>query len=365
MTGSVVVAGASGLVGTAAVEAFAAAGWDVVGLSRREPEVADGVRFTHVPVDLTDRTEAGRALRGLDGVTHLVYAAAFEMPDLVSGWSDPAQMDMNRRMLDHVLAPLVAGGSLRHVTLMQGTKAYGVHLHPIPIPARERAPRDDHDNFYWHHEDLLRAEADRAGFGWTVLRPVQVVGPAYGVGYCMPPVIGAFAALCAEEGLPFGFPGGTIHPVRQVADSRLVGRALVWAATSPAAAGEHFNLTNGEVFSWHELWPLFAEVMGVPCAEPRPRSLGEELPRLAPVWDRIVTRHGLRPLTLEQVLGQSHLYADYTLGHGLTATPPPALVSTVKVKQAGFTAVCDTEETFRHALTTLVRRRVLPDLVGR
>ena len=38
--------------------------------------------------------------------------------------------------------PLHAVAPLRHVTLLQGTKAYGAHLHPIPIPARERAPRD-------------------------------------------------------------------------------------------------------------------------------------------------------------------------------------------------------------------------------
>jgi hypothetical protein len=28
--------------------------------------------------------------------------------------------------------------NLQHVTLLQGTKAYGAHVGPIPIPARER-----------------------------------------------------------------------------------------------------------------------------------------------------------------------------------------------------------------------------------
>ncbi len=364
MIGSVVVAGASGLIGTAAIEELLAHDWDVVALSRRPPEVDSDRPFTHLALDVTDGAATAAALGGLTGVTHLVYAAAYEKPSLVAGWSDPEQMATNRRMLAHVLTPLAATGTLEHVTLMQGTKAYGVHLHPIPVPARERQPRDPHENFYWHQEDLMRELADRAGFAWTILRPVQVVGPAYGVAYCTPPVIGTFAALCAETGMPFGFPGGAINPVKQAADVRVVAQAIRWAAIAPAARGEHFNLTNGEVFSWQQLWPVFADAMGVEVADPQPRSLGAELPALAARWDRIVGRHGLRPLSLLQVLGQSHLYADYTFGYGITTTPPPALVSTIKVKQAGFGVVQDTEDTFRHALATLVARGVLPDLKG-
>ena len=38
----------------------------------------------------------------------------------------------------------------------------------IPIPARERAARDDHENFYWLQEDYLRAKAADQGFTWTI-----------------------------------------------------------------------------------------------------------------------------------------------------------------------------------------------------
>jgi hypothetical protein len=37
-------------------------------------------------------------------------------------------------------------------------------------------------------------------------------------------------------------------------------------------------------------------------------------------------------------------------------------VSTVKLRQAGFTDVYDTEETFRHWLRALIDRRVIPGL---
>ena len=359
---TVLVVGASGLVGRAAVDAFLAAGREVVAVSRRRPETAGDV--IHLPVDLTDATATRAALAPYEGITHVVYAAAYEKPGLVAGWSDPEQMAVNRAMLQNVLSGLAGSGSLRQVTLMQGTKAYGVHLHPIPVPARERHPRDPHENFYWLQEDLLREAAGVQGFDWTILRPVQIVGPAYGVAYCTPPVVGVLAAICHQEGLDFGFPGAPDAPVKQVADVRLVADALVWAAESPAARGEHFNLTNGEVFTWQELWPHLGATMGVPATGPRPRVLSGFFAGHAGTWDRIVRRHGLRPLSLAEVLGQSHLYADYTFGSLPTSSTRPALVSTIKVKQAGFGAVRDTEETFEHALRTLVDRRVLPDLRG-
>ena len=41
---TVLVAGASGLVGEAALEAFARKGWDVIAVSRRPPEPVGGLR---------------------------------------------------------------------------------------------------------------------------------------------------------------------------------------------------------------------------------------------------------------------------------------------------------------------------------
>ena len=53
---------------------------------------------------------------------------------------------------------------LQHVSLLQGTKAYGAHVHPIPVPARERCAARRHANFYWLQEDLLRETSARPGW---------------------------------------------------------------------------------------------------------------------------------------------------------------------------------------------------------
>ena len=92
------VAGASGVVGHAAVEHFATRpDWEVIALSRRPVALPDGVR--HVAVDLMDPAACARAARELSGVTHVLYAALFELPELVAGWRDPRQMATNEAML--------------------------------------------------------------------------------------------------------------------------------------------------------------------------------------------------------------------------------------------------------------------------
>lgn len=61
-------------------------------LSRRAP-VAVGV--PHVALDLTDAAACMRTSSALREVTHVFYAALYEKPDLVAGWRDHEQMDVN------------------------------------------------------------------------------------------------------------------------------------------------------------------------------------------------------------------------------------------------------------------------------
>ena len=359
MTNTVLVAGASGLVGAAAVDKFLADGWDVIAVSRRRPEVDSDRPFRHLSIDLRDAAASRAAVAPLSDVTHVVYTAVYELPGLVPGWSERDQMDTNLAMLQNLMNPLTEVATLQHVSLLQGTKAYGVHLHPMRVPGRERFARDQHENFYWLQEDYLRATAAAKGFAFSIWRPQLIVGPNYGVVMNLPPIIGAYAAICRHEGLPFAYPGG-VSWVWEAVDTRLVANALAWGATSPAAAGETFNLTNGEVFEWRDLWPSLAKVLGVEIGPDRPVSLAQLLPAKSDVWDKIVANHGLRPVKMADLVGESHHYADFCFAYGATAAPPPAFVSTVKIKQAGFTEVWDTEASFCHWLQVLIDRKVLP-----
>ena len=69
---------------------------------------------------------------------------------------------------------------------------------------------------------------------------------------------------------------------------------------------------------------------------------------------------GLQPVTLPALLGESHFYTDLCLAFGARSAPPPTFVSTVKIRQAGFTEAVDTEASVCGWLQDLIDRRILP-----
>ena len=309
-------------------------------------------------MDLTDATACREAAKTLRDVTHLVYAALFELPGLVEGWRDDRQIETNDRMLRNLLGPLLrATPGLRHVTLLQGTKAYGVHVRPLAVPAREgRSEMREQPNFYWTQEDYLRNAQAGRGWHFSILRPVLVVGEAIGGAMNLIPALGAYAAVMRERGPILPYPGGA-ERVGQAVDADLLARAIAWAGETPAARNETFNVTNGDVFTWPNIWPAIAEAMGMRAGPDEPfllQSLGRA------DWDRVRQRFGLVSPALTEFVGLSLEYADYQMRYGHTEPGPPAIVSTVKIQQAGFHEVMDTEVMFRKWIKLFQRKRLLP-----
>ncbi len=362
----VLVLGATGVVGRAATERFLRdPAFDVVAVSRRQPDLPERDGYVHLSVDLRDAKAVATSIARVGPVSHVVYAALFEKSDLISGWVDSEQIDTNRLMFANVLGALrVAPAPVEHFSILQGTKAYGYHIGRMRIPGKESQPRVGHGNFYWEQEDLLLAEARETGASYTIFRPQFIFGGVLGAAMNLVPVIGVYAALCRELGRPFSFPGGAPY-VAEAVDSRLLGDALHWAATAPTARNETFNITNGDVFEWRDAWPSFARALDVETGPDRPLSLARWLPEQEAVWKRIVASHGLRPHSLDEILGLSHQYADdafaYTPdGSPLESRSRPVLLSTVKLRQAGFGGCIDTEQMFSYWFARLRSERILP-----
>src|SRR3979411_2790686 len=104
----VLVTGASGLLGVAAIEKFLSAGWEVVGVSRRKPELPSGRDVEFLSVDLRDEKTARAAFEPLTDITHIAYAALHEKPELVAGWSSKEQIENNNAMRSKVGGPMRA-----------------------------------------------------------------------------------------------------------------------------------------------------------------------------------------------------------------------------------------------------------------
>jgi nucleoside-diphosphate-sugar epimerase len=367
----VVVVGATGTVGTGVIQEFARRPeWEIVGISRRPPKNPDGdvsERVSYLQVDLLDEKQCVEVGQTLSDVTHVVYAAVYEeVGDVVAGWRSGRQMETNERMIRNILSPLEGSAEgLRHVSLLQGGKAYGFHLvwpDRFPaVPAREREPRHQHDNFYWLQEDFVRGLQEGKDWAWTIWRPHLVIGGSVGSNLSALAVLTAYGVLEREAGRGMAYTGGPRYAF-ETTDVDLLARAIAWATDADTARNEIFNVTNGDVFVWENIWNPIADALGVEVAPPKPQALADTLPPRQDEWAKLVDKYELgSPSSLDAFIGGSPSLLDSVMAYGVEREdPPPLLESTVKLRQAGFGDCIDTEDMFRKWIKRLQDRRLIP-----
>ncbi len=357
MKKQILIAGASGLVGRGAIRAWRdVPDTDVIAVSRRAPEGVDGARF--LSIDLFDAAACRDVFSQLGGVTHLVFTALYEKDDgLLASWLDPEQIAGNAAMLKNLMDPLCESArGLKHVTLLQGTKAYGAHVRQIPVPAREdRDELKSQPNFYWNQESYLREKQKGAAWSWTIMRPQVIFGDA--IGAAMNPVaaLGLYGAILKERGEALHFPGGVANVFEGV-DADLVGRAIRWAGENDAGRNQAFNITNGDVMVWRGVWPAIADALDMAVGEDRPMSLARDLKPAE--WDAIVRKYALVAPDMPAFAGKSLDYVDLLMAGDRVRMP--AIVSTVKLRRAGFSEMMDSEQMLRDAFAAMQGRRLLP-----
>ena len=355
---TILVAGGTGIVGAAAIEHFATLPQcRVLALSRgRQPLPASVER---VQLDLRNAQECRRVLGTQTQVTRVVFAALYEKPDLVAGWRDPEQMQVNVDMLRNLLDALEPSAPrLRHITLLQGTKAYGSHIEPIRNPAKERWPRHPHENFYWLQEDLLRERQGHGSWTFTILRPQVLLGFAIGSPMNVIAALGAYAAVLRELGQPLSFPGGGAF-INGATDARLLARAMAFAGTSAAAANQTYNVVDGDVLVWQDIWAAIAAHFRMTVGDAQPLRLAQVMPQHEPVWARIVEKHALRRTTLAELVGSSWQFTDRVFGYGL-AQPSHSVLSPIKLRQAGFADCEDSEDAVLYWISRMQHANLLP-----
>ena len=266
-------------------------------------------------------------------------------------------------MVRHLLDAVSPAGSVRHVALVTGLKhylgpfeAYGKGTLP-PTPFREDQPRLDVENFYYAQEDELFAAAARDGFGWSVHRPHTIVGYALGNAMNMGVTLAAYATICRETGRPFLFPGSAAqwNGLTDMTDARLLARHLDWAATTPAARDQAFNVVNGDVFRWSWMWGRIAGWFGLDPA-PFPGEgtpLERQLADAGPVWAEIAREHGLVEPDLGKLASPWHTDAD--LGR-----PIEVVTDMSKSRKLGFLDYQATDDGFFDLFARLRKERVIP-----
>ncbi len=353
MAGTALVAGASGIVGSATAELLAEEGWTVHGLARRAVAQA-GVR--PVVADLLDGEATAAALRE-------VYADAVFITTWLRQDSEAENIRVNAAMVRNLLDGLPRTDRPRHVALVTGLKhylgpfeSYGKGSLP-QTPFREEQGRLDVENFYYAQEDAVFAAATRDGFSWSVHRPHTVIGKAVGNAMNMGTTLAAYATLCRETGRPFAFPGSAAqwNGLTDMTDARQLARHLLWATQTEGAHDEAFNVVNGDVFRWSWMWGRIADWFGIVAApfDGIVRPLEQQMADDAGLWRRIATRHGLAEPDLARLASPWHTDAD--LGR-----PIEVVTDMSKSRRLGFTAYQPTDDAFFDLFHRLRDDRLIP-----
>ena len=345
---TVLIIGASGIIGRAHVQNLAERNYGKIIAASRHPETDLPSNALPFPIDLMCQGQINETV--LESVTRMVYCAYTDAPT----WK--AQRAPNIALFDAALDLVeIACPHLKHITLLQGTKAYGSHLGPFKTPAKETDPRIAEGVFYYDQHDSLIKRSKSRNWSWTVLRPHVVIGPARRSPLNLMAVLGVYASLMKSMKQPLAFPGPprAFEAIYQATDSKLLSNAINWSGDATVAANQIFNVTNGDYFRWRNLWPRIASVFGLDAADPNPQSLVETMADVAPVWKDLAVKHGLIVENLSALVSWS--FADYVFG-----TTWDVMSDTLKIRNAGFVECVDSDQIILKRIKELRDLKILP-----
>jgi nucleoside-diphosphate-sugar epimerase len=349
------VVGGTGIAGRGISQELLRSGRRVYSLARHAEGAVPGVET--LTADLQDIGQLGAALDGLKPTE--VY---------FSTWSRRAteaeNIAVNAGMVRNLLNAVAPARSVRHVALVTGLKHY---LGPFdaylragtlpPTPVREEQKRLDLPNFYYAQEDEVFAASARDGFTWSVHRPHTMIGSAVGNAMNMGSTLATYASLCRELGRPFRFPGSAAqwNGLSDVTDVELIGKQVLWAANTPLAQNEAFNIVNGDYFRWSWLWPRLAQWFGVEAVgftgtvEPLEKQMAND----ASVWKAMSAKHGLREADITRLASPWHTDLDLS-------RPIEVMTDMSKSRALGFLAYQNSEQSFLKLFNEMRENRLIP-----
>ncbi|WP_199613747.1 SDR family oxidoreductase [Paenibacillus alkalitolerans] len=343
------VVGANGVIGRNLINyLLTLSDWNVIGVSRRCGD--DTGRLRYVPVNLLNEDETREKLGTLTEVTHIFYAAYQDRPT----WAELVQPNLSM-LVNVVNAVEAVAPNLQHISLMQGYKVYGAHLGPFKTPAKETDAYHMPPEFNVDQQLFLEQRQPGSTWTWSALRPSVVCGFALGNPMNLAMVIAIYASMSKELGLPLRFPGkpGAYHSLLEMTDAGLLARATVWAATDAGCANQAFNITNGDLFRWNELWPKIAAFFELETAPPLPMSLEVVMADKEPLWKSMVEKYGLENNGYKDV-------SSWRFGDFVFAWDYDFFADSSKARRFGFHDFVDTEKMFMDIFEDFRQRKVIP-----
>ena len=271
---SAIVTGATGILGR---EIMLELGKDkqtwptVYALSRsKKDQYPENVKHQHIDLQ-SSAEDMAKELQHVQP-DYVFFAAYLANPD------EAEATKINGAMLENFLNALqITGASkkVKRVILTTGAKQYGLHLgcpkEPMEESDRWLTSSDRPPNFYYKQQDILAAKGKEQGWDWVVTYPNDVIGVAKGNFMNLTTSLGIYAAVTKELGQELVWPGSPAFYMKFdcFTYSRLHARFNLWAALeqSPKVSNQAFNVHNGDVESWQNMWPKLAAKFGLQIPE--------------------------------------------------------------------------------------------------
>ncbi len=343
------VVGSNGVIGSNLINYLEKLeGWEVIGLSRRG--ATDTGKSRYIMADLLDADDCKKKLHPLSHITHIFYAAYQDRPT----WAElvPPNLAMLTNIVDAV-EPVAA--DLQHISLMQGYKVYGAHLGPFKTPAKESDSGHMPPEFNVDQQQFLELRQRGTNWTWSAIRPSVVGGTALGNPMNLALVIAVYASVSKELGLPLRFPGklGAYDKLMEMTDAGLLAKATVWAATNPKCANQAFNINNGDLFRWNEMWPAIAGYFDMETAPPLQMPLQTIMADKASLWQVIQEKYGLERHSYQEL-------SSWAFGDFVFSWDYDFFADGTKARRMGFYEFVDTEVMFYNLFDELRQKKVIP-----
>ncbi|ETS75802.1 hypothetical protein PFICI_12746 [Pestalotiopsis fici W106-1] len=394
-----IVTGATGILGREIVKELCSHPdeWSKIYSLSRSKKEDFGPRVEHVHLDLNAAAEdMAQDLKDLKA-DYVFFAAYLQMD------SDEENTRVNGDMLAAFCKALEINGNasgVKRFVLVCGAKQYGVALGRTKVPMVEGDPWMPEPpfppNFYYRQQHILHDFAKTHAIEWNVTYSNEVLGFAKGNFMNFASAIALYAAVSKEMGSELVFPGSEgfySNNVTVFTDAGLHARFCRWAALEPRAANEAFNVANGDVESWMNLWPRVANYFGlaVPADQfLRPAPLAAEralvphpplsvqadaigLKNRAPqsyvrqrinlvrwaeqkdvqaAWKKLSEREGLDASALEKA---SWAFADFAWGRDYNV-----VLSMSKARKLGWTGYYDSWDNLEGIFEMLKDEKIIP-----
>jgi nucleoside-diphosphate-sugar epimerase len=344
------IVGGNGIIGRNMASYLESTGiWDII-VSSHSPLGYES-SGTFVALDLTKPGAVEAEGDKLKQVTHVFFAAYVERKTLEE------QTSNNLALIENLVRGIeIVGPGFRHITFIQGGKAYGAHLGIYKTPAKETDARHFPPNFYYSQEDFLRRQSVGKSWSWTALRPDIVIGIAIGNPMNLGTLIAVYASLCKELAVPMRFPGpnAAYEVLVNVTDATLLAQGMEYAALNSSCDREIFNITNGDIFRWKHVWPKIGEYFGLEVEEPQTFSLAVYMADKDALWAEMIRKYQLADYPFAKLV-------QWPFGDFIFNNVHDAFFDVSKFRRIGFQHMhLDSLESFKRVFDQLKVHRVIP-----